>query len=51
MLLPPDAESRKKRLVGNLLDGFDRLHGRGWATVAGLVVLAVLLAVTFVPGF
>ena len=50
MLLPPDAESRKRRLVGSLLDGFDRLHGRGWVTLAGVVILAALLAVTFLPG-
>ena len=50
MLLPPDPESRRRRLVGGLLDGFDRLHGRGWVTLAGVVVLVALLAVTFAPG-
>ena len=45
-----DPETRRRRLVGGLLDGFDRLHGRGWVTLAGLVVLVLLLAATFLPG-
>ena len=46
MLLPPDPEARKKRLVGNLLNGFDRLHGQRWVTLIGFVILVVLLAMS-----
>ena len=49
MLLPPDPEARRRRLVGSLLDGFDRLRGRGWFTLAGVVVLLALLAVSLLP--
>ena len=51
MLLPRDPEARRRRLVGSLLDGFDRFRGRSWVTLAGLVVLVLLLAVSFAPGF
>lgn len=47
--LPRNSEDRQKRLVGNLLDGFDHLRGQGWVTLIGVIILVVLVLMSFLP--
>lgn len=49
MKFPRNSEDRQKRLVGNLLDGFDHLRGRHWVTLVGVVILIILVAMSFLP--
>jgi len=45
----PGREDRQRRLMGPILDLFDHLHGRGWVTLAGVVILIVLIVISFLP--
>jgi len=45
----PGREDRQRRLMGPILDVFDHLHGRGWVTLAGVVILIILIAMSFLP--
>jgi hypothetical protein len=45
---PPTAD-RRRRLMGGLVDIFDHLEGRTWATLLGVFAVIVLVAVSFLP--
>lgn len=40
---------RRRRLMGNLLDIFDPLEGKTWATALGAIIIIVLIAMSFLP--
>ena len=50
-LKPPSSgrEDRQRRLMGPILDVFDHLHGKGWVTLIGLILLILLVLVSFIP--
>lgn len=49
MLKPRNAEERRYRIMGRLLNVFDRLKGKTWFTLAGVIILIVLVALSFWP--
>jgi hypothetical protein len=45
---PPTAD-RRRRLMGGLIDIFDHLEGKTWATLLGVVLMIILAVVSFLP--
>ena len=40
---------RRRRLMGNLLDVFDVFEGKAWATLIGVIIMLVLIALSIPP--